>query len=98
MRELVAPEIHPLGFPQKAMQAQVGKRPAKKDQPLGHRKDARHPPREGPEKNGVCDQERNSDRGIEEDSHAQVPVVRINLWNKTIIYAFPGKKDLFTKI
>jgi hypothetical protein len=78
------------------MQAQVGERPEKKNQPLRHRKDVRHPRRKNPEKNGVCDQYRNADRGIEQDSHAQIPAVRINLWNKKIIYAFLPGKYLFT--
>jgi hypothetical protein len=96
VRELVSPEIHPLGFPQQAMQAEVGERPEKKDQSLDHREAARHQRREFPEKNGVCDQHWDSDRGIEKDSHAKVPVDTINIWNEKIIRTFTIKNNLFT--
>ena len=74
VRELVRPEIHPLGFPKQEMEAEVGQRPEKKDQPLGRREAARHPRRKPPEKNGVCDQQRDTDGGIKEDSHAEFTV------------------------
>jgi hypothetical protein len=92
VRELVGPEIHPLWFPQQEMEAEVGERPEKKDQPLGRREAVRHPRRERPEKNGVCDQQRDSDRGIDEDSHAELPADHISVWNKWIIYTFPGQE------
>jgi len=73
MRELVRPEIHPLGFPQQAMQAEVGKRPEKEDQPLGRRQLPRQPRRERPKENGVCNQQRNPDQGIKEYSQTENP-------------------------
>jgi hypothetical protein len=96
VRELVPPEIHPLGLPQQEMEAEVGEPPEQKDQPLGRREAARHPRRKPTEKNGVCDQQRDTDRGIEEDSHAEIPVDDITIWNKMIILVFPVQNNLFT--
>lgn len=79
VREFVRPEVHPLGFAQQEMETEVGQRSEKKDQSLCRREAVRHPGREPPKKNGVCDQQGDSDRGIDEDSHAEVPVDHISV-------------------
>jgi hypothetical protein len=78
------------------MEAEVGEPPEQNDQPLGPRETARHPRWKPTEKNGVCDQQRDTDRGIEEDSHAEIPVDDITIWNKMIILVFPVQINIFT--